>query len=596
MDSNMEKKYMFEDVEFDIRKFFFSLYKKRTFLIAFVFFVMVLDLVFTLKEKPMYRATSLILIETPSVPLSPTGSQEEVAPEIGALDYYNTQYEILESRTLLKRVMDTLNLEKLDYFAKARNPEEEFRELIRIDPVRKTRLVEVSVDYPNPEMATKMANTLVSLYIEQNIENILFMSKEILKAFPEESKKAESYAVYSQIKDMSREEMINSLPSVVNNPIIQNLKTEKITVETELANLSKRYKEKHPTIIALTTKLKFINNTLDLETARIVASIRADLAGNLQANNIRVIDYAETPEEPISPNVLLNLALGLFVSLLVGIGSILFIDHLNDTVQNEKDVTNTIGLPFLGAFPFLENISIKKEKEFFTQLEKISPDAVEAIRNVRTNILFSCPVSEKKIFSISSTVPQEGKTFFSCYIAYSFAKNGSKTLLIDADVRQPTVYKYFGIKRNPGLTDMLAEGTPLKDTLVVASHNENLHILPSGSKTPNPVELLGSEKMRSLIDSFSQKYDVIIIDTPPSLMLADSLILSSLFIKTILVVRSGMVSKDAVLRLKDRFHFLKYKIIGVVLNFFDITQHADYSHYKYYHKYYKDGYTQKEEQ
>lgn len=589
MEKGKEKDYLAYEQEIDFKKLFFIIYKKRWILITFICAIMTLDLIYTFKQTPLYRATVLVLIETPSAPLSPRISQEEVMPRIGAADYYNTQYEILESRTLARRVCNALDLKSLEDFDDER-PEHNFLKLISIEPVKDTRLVEMSIEYEDPEMATKMANTLASLYIEQNIESLLFMSKEILEAFPEDVKKIEKYTVYGQLKDMSKEEMMGSLPSVVNNPVIQKLKTEKIAVETERAHLAKRYKEAHPKMIALDNKLRFINEQIGAETASVLRSIRADLAGTLQANNIRIIDYAEVPRKPVKPNISLNILAGLFLSISMGLGTIFLTEYLDDSIKNEEDVEQKIGLPFLGSFPTIKAALPRRPGEnFYNEIDKKDLDACEAIKALRTNVLFSAPAAVSKILLITSTVPQEGKSFLAGYLAFSFAKNGTKTLFVDGDIRKPTAHRLFKVERVPGLTNVLAEDLSPKNAIKKTSY-PNLYVLTAGHSAPNPVELLGSSKMKKLLESLSSEFEKIIIDSPPSLLISDAVVLSKFANATILVAKAGFISVDAVKKLKQKFISAEAKIIGVMLDFFDVQRHAEYYHHKYYHKYYKDGY------
>lgn len=593
MQNEEKKKDQLLEQDIDLKEVFFIIHKKKWILVTITCIIMVLDLIYTFKQTPMYRATSLVLIEKPTSQLSQAVSQEQVIPTIGALDYYNTQYEILQSRTLAKRVCKILGLEKLEEFDNE-HPEVAFLELIYINPVKDTRLVEVSVDYKDPEMAARMANTLASLYIEQNIENLLFMSKEILKSFPEEAGELEKHTVYGQLKDMSKEEMMESLPSIINNPVLQKLKSEKVTIETEKANLIKRYKKAHPQMIAIDNKLMFIDEQINAEVSRTLRSVRADLAGTLQANNIRVVDYAEVPEKPIRPNIPLNILLGLFASVFFGGGIIFLTEYLDDSIKNEEDVEKKTGLPFLGHFPILKTtLPHKFSDHVFGDIDKNEIDACEAIKALRTNILFSMSGSNTKNMLITSTVPQEGKSLLSAYLAYSFAQNGEKTLLIEADLRKPSVHRMFNLERKPGLTNIIIENLESKNVVKKTTY-DNLYVLTAGTSTPNAVELLGSVKMKKLLEKLSSEFEKIIIDSPPSLVLSDSLALSKFVDGVVIAVKAGYISADAVNKLKGKFIASGGKIIGIALNFFEVTQHATYYHHKYYRRYYKDGYPKNE--
>jgi len=579
-----------EEQELNIKKMLYVLFRKRWILYSIFFIVMTIDVIYTYNQIPTYRATSLVLIETPasSTQTSGTMSTQEVLPEIGNSEYYNTQYEILKSRTLSKRVSAALNLKLYESFKGVDFPEDRLQEMITIEPIRKSRLVKVSIDHTNPAVATKITNALVSIYIEQNIESLLFMSKEVMKAFPEDSEEIEQHTIYGQLKDISKEEAMESLPAIINNVVLQNMKAEKMTVESEIAKLSKRYKEKHPKMAALLNKLKFLDDKIKIETKKTLSSLRSDLAGRLQANNIRVIDYAMIPRSPIKPKKTQNLMVGFLFSIFFGVGLIFFTEHIDDTVRNDDDVKR-IGLPFLGDFPLLPNKKINaafNEGEF-EKLDK-DPQAFESIRNIRVNVIFSMPNAKLKSLLLTSTVPKEGKSFLSAYLAYSFAKNGSKTLVMDADIRKPRVHEMFNIKQEPGLTNILVENLS-PDTVITKSKYANLDILPCGQHAPNPVELIASDSMKMLYKKLTEKYDMIIIDAPPCFMIPDALVLSHLASATALVVKSGLVCRDVLSKIKEKLETSDTKIAGVVVNC-SKKESDSYFRHRYYHKYYKSYY------
>jgi len=590
---NSEKGYLFQEQEFDLKKYLYIIFTKRWILISVVAVVMLIDAVQTFRQIPIYRATSLVLIEKPQASLSMSTSREStVAPAIGWQDYYNTQYEILKSRILSKRVVRALSLESLKDF-KSEFPENIFQGMIVIEPIKNSRLVRVSVEYRDPVMAAKMTNTLTSLYIEQNIESMLFMSKEILKAFPEDAKEIERHTIYGQLKDLSRENKIEYLPSVVNNPTLQQLRNEKISIEAELANLSKRYKSKHPKIVSLNTKLKFIDEKISAETERVVASLRADIAGRLQANNIRVVDYAEVPSGPIRPQKVKNMLIGLFISVFLGLGVIFLTEYLDDSIKTQEDVEEKLRLPYIGEFPLIKNRSPHDSiSEDFAQLDKINENS-EAIRNIKTNIIFSMPKEQLKTILFTSALPKEGKSFLAGYIAYLFGKSGFKTLVIDADLRKPRAYKLFEVEKTPGLVNLLIENLPI-DEVIKKSRFDNLYVLASGSKTPNPLELLSSDNMHDVIKRLAERFDKIVVDTPPCFNIADALVLSKISDLSILITKHGAVSQTVLDRIRDKFSAIDSRITGVIINF-SRMEHGSYYKYRYYHKYYKEYYSLRDE-
>jgi len=575
-----DQDYLLKEDPVDFKKYLNTIYRKRWVLFSVMAVIMVISTVKTFTEIPKYRAKVLMMIDVPSAPLAPTITREGIKPTINSGDYFTTQQSIFKSTMLVRRVKSALNLPV---------SEDKLTRALSVEAVKNSRLLNLMIDYPDPAMAAKIANTFADAYIEQNVESMLFMSKEVLKVLPgEDRRNMEKSTIYGQLKELNREDAIDSLPSVVSNPVIQRLKSEKLGYETELANLSKRYKEKHPKIIAIRTKLGFAEEAIRAETVKTLNMIKADLAGRLQVNNIRVIDYAEAPKVPISPNKPRDIMSGLILSVFIGLGTIFFMESLDDSVKNKRDVEDEINLPYLGEFPFLKDkLSAGLKSGRFDDIDKNS-EAAEAIRSIRTNIIFSAPKEELKTVLITSTIPQEGKSSLASYLAYSFAKNGIKTLLIDGDTRKPALNKHFGIERSPGLTNLLVEEIRAADVIRPTKY-PNLYVMPCGAKSPNPLELLGSEKISVLIKELSEEFGKILIDTPPSLALSDALVLSKIANGVIFVAKSGFISKDVLKKVKERFIVTNPRVLGVVMNFFSMGEHSYYKD-KYYHKYYKNYY------
>ncbi|MCX5686503.1 MAG: polysaccharide biosynthesis tyrosine autokinase [Candidatus Omnitrophica bacterium] len=580
MPTAINRDYLLKEDPVDLKKYLNTIYRKRWALFSVMAVVMVVVIVKTFTEIPKYRAKVSMMVDVPTGPLAPTITREGIKSVINSGDYITTQQSIFKSTMLARRVKSALNLPVM---------EDALIQAVNVDVVKNSRLLNLTIDYPDPAMAAKIANAYADAYIEENVESMLFMSKEVLKVLPgEDRKNIEKSTIYGQLKELNKEDAIDSLPTIFSNPVIQRLKSEKLGYETELANLSKRYKEKHPKVIAIKTKLEFAEEAIRTEKVKTLNMIKADLAGRLQINNVRVIDHAEAPKAPISPNKPRDIMSGLILSVLIGLGVIFFMESLDDSVKNKRDVEQGLNLPYLGSFPFLKN-NLNKDLENgrFDDVDK-NPEAAEAIRGIRTNIIFSAPKEDLKTVLITSTIPQEGKSLLASYLAYSFAKNGVKTLLIDGDTRKPTINKHFGIERSPGLTNLLVEEIRAADVIRPTKY-PNLYVMPCGAKTPNPLELLGSEKLSVLIKGLSEEFGKIIIDAPPSLALSDALVLSKISNGVIFVAKSGFISRDVLKKVKERFIVTSSRVLGVVTNFFSMSEHSYYKD-KYYHKYYKNYY------
>lgn len=206
----------------------------------------------------------------------------------------------------------------------------------------------------------------------------------------------------------------------------------------------------------------------------------------------------------------------------------------------------------------------------------------EAYKTLRSNILFSSLDKKIQTIVVTSSGPSEGKTTTSTNLAIVMAQAGNKTILIDCDLRKPTIHKMFEISNQVGLSNLLIGETKLND-VILKTTEENLHIIPLGVRPPNPSELLGSEKMKNFIHSLKETYDYIILDTPPVILVTDALIVSQYADGCLLVVSAGETHKDAVMKSKRLIENVNGNIMGIVLNKLDIENNRYYGYYNYYY-------------
>lgn len=214
----------------------------------------------------------------------------------------------------------------------------------------------------------------------------------------------------------------------------------------------------------------------------------------------------------------------------------------------------------------------------------------EAYRTLRTNIKFSSFDKEIKSLVITSSGPSEGKSTTACNLAIVMAQSGNKTILIDCDQRKPKLHKIFVLSNECGLSNILADEVEFKDA-VYKTQIENLEMLSSGTKPPNPAELLSSEKMKRFLEALKEKYDSIIIDTPPIVAVTDAQLLSTYADGCVLVVASGQTDRNAAIKAKELLDKVGAKILGVVLNKVDISNKGYYG--AQYYDYYSEDYGNK---
>ncbi|HEY9494048.1 MAG TPA: polysaccharide biosynthesis tyrosine autokinase [Intrasporangium sp.] len=255
------------------------------------------------------------------------------------------------------------------------------------------------------------------------------------------------------------------------------------------------------------------------------------LANNNQIVTADAIIPASVPSEPISPNVKTNLALALLAGLIVGVG-VALIRHMSDTkVRGEDDIRELSDRPILGTIPLVKNAN----GTVLSVADDPHSHHAESIRRLRTNILFVDVTTQGHSFVITSSNPGEGKTTTSVNLAIAMADAGSKVLLIDGDLRNPTVAKTMGIEGGSGLTTVLLRRAEPLD-VVQRWRDTNLYVLPAGQIPPNPSELLGSEAMSLLFQKLSQDFDYILVDSPPINPVIDAVLLNQLTHGLLMVV------------------------------------------------------------
>ncbi len=568
-----------------LRDYLYVLMKRKW--IVFTFFVVLVTTVVigSYKMKPVYSSMCKLLIEKEIS----TGVlfAESVGIETSQQDYYQTQYGIIKSRSLAKKVIDKLKLEKDEEFSGSSDIVSSFLKRIAVKPVRNSRLVNIEAESMDPVTAAKMANTLAEIYIKENLKS-RFSKSGTNTSIPGKSP-------YKQLEEISKNKIdIESLPSVLKSYLIQGLKEEYAKLEAVYARLSKRYKKKHPKIIEIKASMAILEKKINQEMKKVVESIKTELSGTLKGNNIRIIDRAEIPKYPVRPKKKLNIILAAILGLFGGVGLAFFIDYLDNTVKTKEDIEKYIGLPFLGHIPV---IKIKKKEEpitkhIFTHKEQKS-FVSEAFRTLRANVLFSAVTKQLKTILITSSGPSEGKTTVSTNLAITLSQGGEKVLLVDADMRKPVLHRVFKINSDMGISSYLAGDYSLKD-IVIKTNVDNLSVVVCGKIPPNPNELLGLERMGEFIEEAKKRFDRIIFDTPPVGGISDGLILSKKVDGVLMVVEYAKLSRDAILLGKEKLQEIGSEIGGVILNNVDIEKEGSrfhpYYYYSYYH--YRYGYQQ----
>jgi succinoglycan biosynthesis transport protein ExoP len=721
-----------EEKEVNLRDYWKVIQKRRWTIIAFFLIVVITTAVATFTMKPIYRGTTTIQInkENPQI----VDFKEIFAVNTMDMDYYQTQYKILESRSLAKRIIQSLKLaEHPEFLPKPQTPfqkwksnllssisslfvsknsssekdssesEKEtllinkFLKKLKIEPIRNSRLVKIHFDSNYPDLSTQASNTLAGTYIKQNLEarfiatdqarEWLTIQLEDLKAKVEradealqafglkhdiisleekenvtiqrltelnealtksESERMAKEALYKQ----GKEKQVDSLPSILENKLIMDLKQAYIQLEAQYMKLSGTFKPEYPEMVRLKSQMETIQKRLNNEIDKIIASIKHDYESSLRresllrqafdqqksrvmgmkekaiqynilkreadtnkelykgllqrmkeagvsagitASNIQIVDQAEFPVKPYKPNKPLNLLLAAVVGLFLGIGLAFFFEYLDNTVKTTEDVEQFIRLPSFGMVPQISYERRKRlERGASSPVELIThghPKSMlsEAYRSIRTSILLSFSEKPPKRILITSPNPEEGKTTTAINTAIALSQTGAQVLILDTDMRKPRIHKIFNEENGVGLSNFLSGHAEL-ESIIKKTEIPNLYYIPSGPIPPNPSELIGSNLFKGMMDSLGEKFNHIIFDSPPVLGFADSIILSTSVDGIILVVLGGKTPRETLQRAKEVLYQVNAKILGVVINRVDIRR-SDYGYYYYrYHYYYgKEG-------
>ena len=732
----------FQEEEIHLRDYWRVIMKYRWTVVTMFIIVLVTVAIATFSMDPVYKATAQILIdkENPNI----LSIQEVMSLDARDVDYYQTQYKILQSRSLARAVIKAMDLahhkefvdmgqerglaalinsikESLSSLLRSLFPSrkgsqasadltpaeiqereegkliDKFLDRLQVEPIRNSHLVNISFLAHDPTLTARVVNALADQYIQHNLrlkyeasidasewlnKNVgelkkkVESSEEALHSYKEENKivsleekqdiivqklselntavtdaktkRIRLETLYNQaMKFKNNWEMLESLPSVMNNPLIQELKKNYITLLAEYTRESKQYGEKHPHIIKINSELTALRNRIQSEVQKIVDSIKTeyeiavaqekvlidalneqkeealelnkkaiqynvlkrdaesnqqmfevvlnrlketDLTRGLKTSNVRIIDRAEVPEYPLKPNKKLNLLMGALVGLFAGVGLAFFFEYLDNTIKTPEDLKRYLDLPFLGPVPHLdlaETAGLPCPE--MIALYKPKSHISEAYKGLRTSVLFSFPDHGPKALLITSASPSEGKTITSANLAITMAQGGSRVVMLDCDMRKPRLHRLFSMKNERGISNLLVGQCQIKD-VIQDGPVANLKVITCGHRPPNPSELLVSDRLSQILAELKEEFDHIIIDSPPLVAVTDSVIISRIVDGVILVIHGGVTSREVIKRGCDLLKNVKAPLLGAIINNIDLGKRSYYYYYQYYYyQYYGDG-------
>jgi len=728
----------------ELREAFRKLWRRRNLVFVTILLLSALTFIVLIEMKPRFSGTVALLLDPRQPRVTDVQSVLEGASKDAEAIY--SEVDVLMSRQLIGKLVDKLSLQDLPEFNPSLRPPsalrmlnpthwlprewvegfspakkplsiEEQREIqrnqvidavigrLKIAPKPRTRVVVISLESENPEIAKTGANTLADLYLTSQLDEKFEATTrvtnwlndrlaELRKKVDESDRAVESYRASAglitsyragagaagiksvtltdqqiadlttqmtlartdraaaesklkQIKEIiARPQGEESVSEVLDSQLIQHLREQEAELERNIADLSQQYGERHPKLIAaraqLTdTRAKIAGEVrkviLALENAANVARAReaaiagqleelkkqvivansaevklrqlqmdsetnhtlmetfltsfketsAQESGNLQMPDARIISRAELPQSPSFPKIPLFMSIALFISSFIGVILVFIVEHLDRGFRSGVQFEHETGVPVLAMIPMVDET---KGRAADYMIDRPMSSYAESIRSVYTSLLLTQNIEPIKSIVISSCQPDEGKSTLALSLARMIANSGQRAILLEADLRRPSIHQLLGIERGIGLAEVLIGSCTLCDALCTDSKT-SADVLLAGKETLNPSKLLSSHQMDELLGKLSKSYDAVIIDTAPVLAVSDGLLLANKADGTIYACRWATTSREtAALGLKE-LREANARVVGAVISVVNTRKsrtygYADTSYYYYARHYY----------
>ncbi len=601
-------------------KYYIDLLLQRRLLIFVVFFVTLLMVMIDyLVTPPTYTARAKLLIEPEHYTNLNTGNSGQEPP----MFYFQTQVELIKSEPVVSLAAASLGVQK-----GTRDFQDMVSKLKRntsVERIPDSRILTISVKSHNPLFAAHAANAIIDSYIKflneqkrKRISNITLWLQGELTSLKNKVETSEM----ALIKYVEQQETTSNNDSVMflgdpsdnaGTKALSELETKYITLQIELTNMMQKYKDKYPLVVQLKNDITAINIRINMmkqamieankkRIKYIMLSRDADLSkdlysmltkelkevnvfGEIGYPTATIIEHASEPGRRSDRGLVFWLLFGIFISMITGVASAFIADQIDNSIKSESDIERFIKHPIIGALPYLDELKGKEPHRLLGILNSTSSQVyVEMLRLLRTNLKYSFIAKAGKVLLVTSTGENEGKTTLSASLAYILSITGAKVLLMDADVKKPNVHKLFKSEQTPGYTELLIDDKLDSAAIIKDSGYDNLYYMTAGRQPPDFAELLDSPKSKSLLESFKDKFDYIIVDSPPIGIISDAAILSSLVDGVLFVVKANGYPREHVLRSIKSLSSVNAKITGIVLT------HLDRGKGYYYRSYYSKGY------
>ncbi len=510
----------------DIKEYFYLLLN-WAWLIALAGLLAAIALyVISINTTPLYETSTRLLISDP-----PAMRSLDTSAMVSTQTQTSTYAEMLLDRPVLQGVIDILKLQTTS---------DDLKEYVSVEIVRNTQLILVTVQDPNPLQAADIANTLAVVFTDR------------IRELQSQRYASTQKGLAQQVLEM--EKQVNDTTLAISN---ERDPAQKLQFEARLT----QYRQLYSSLVT------------NFEQVR--------LAEAQTSTNVFVSEPASVPREPVSPMTTRNTLLAAFAGVLLAAGVIFLIDMLDDTIRNPDDIRQKFNLPVLGVIASHQIVEGKP-----ISMDQPRSPVAEAFRSLRTNITYASVDIPLRRILVTSSTPQEGKTTISSNLAVVLAQGEKKSVLIDADMRRPTVHEKFGLMNRMGLSSLFVRSLENIPAAIQSASVAGLAIITSGSLPPNPAELLTSRRMKDILDRLNQEYDLIVIDTPPVLTVTDAVALAPELDGVIIVARPGMTKLSALRQTLEQLQTVGARVLGVVLNQVDPrSRKYGYYYHRYYSKY-----------
>jgi capsular exopolysaccharide synthesis family protein len=482
-------------------------------------------------------------------------------------------------------------------------------------------------------------NDAIALTDRENItvQKLADLNAALTRAKTERIQKG---AMYQQLQAVQSDPAkLDTFPEILTNNYIQQQKSALADLQRQYAQLSEKLGDKHPDIIKIKSAIQLSLTKLDGETAKVVQSVRSQyqaavaqensltaalnqqkgealamnrkaidygvlerdvestkqiynslmqraketgVAGELKTSNIRIVDPAEQPRKPISPNKTVNELVATLGGLFCALFLTFFFEYIDSRIKSPDELRAYLGIPSLGLAPSIDEKARIGSGALLSG--SVPANYAEALRAIRTNVLFSSAEEGARSLVVTSTGPGEGKTTMAANLAIGFGQAGQRVLLLDGDMRRPRLHELFNVDREPGLSNLMV-GSAKASGVVQRTNVPGLWLVTAGRIPPNPAELLGSSRFRDFLTSLKEHFDWVVVDTPPVMAVTDATIVGHWTSGVVFVVGSEMTSKHAARTALQQLEHARAHVIGGILNRVDLQRHG-----YYYSNYYRREY------